>query len=66
MKGIKKEVTSYPTLNDERSFDSFSRSLYITAKSHGGDEVLDPNYNIHLLTGMGNTIVRKHVHNTDA
>ena len=31
-KGIKREGTAYPTLKDERYFDSFSRSLYITAK----------------------------------
>ena len=43
-KGIKREETSYPTLKDERYFDSFSRSLYITAKSHECDEVLDPEY----------------------
>ena len=43
-KGIKREVTSDPTLKDERYFDSFSRSLYITAKSHDCDEVLDPDY----------------------
>ena len=43
-KGIKREVTSYPTLLDERYFDSFSRSLYITAKSHDCDEGLDPDY----------------------
>ena len=34
-KGIKSEETAYPTLKDERYFDSFIRSLYITAKSHG-------------------------------
>ena len=43
-KGIKREETSYPTLKDERYFDSFGRSLYITAKSHECDEVLDPEY----------------------
>ena len=43
-KGIKREETSYPTLKDERYFDSFSRILYITAKSHECDEVLDPEY----------------------
>ena len=43
-KGIKREVTSDPTLKDERYFDSFSRSLYITAKSHNCDEVLHPDY----------------------
>ena len=79
-------MTSYPTLKDERHFDSFSRSLYFTAKSHDCDEVLDPDYtpstddkellenkqivmfsvfNTHLLTDMGKTIVKKHMHNTD-
>ena len=42
--GMKREVTSYPTLKDERYFDSYSRSLHITIKSHDCDEVLDPNY----------------------
>ena len=31
-KGIKREETAYPTLKDERDFDGFSRSLFITAK----------------------------------
>ena len=43
-KGIEREETAYPTLNDERYFDSFSRSLYITAKSHECEDVLDPEY----------------------
>ena len=33
-KGIKMEETSYPTFKDERYFDSFSGSLYISSKSH--------------------------------
>ena len=43
-KGIEREETAYPTLKDERYFDSFSRSLYITAKSHECEDVLDPDY----------------------
>ena len=43
-KGIKREETTYPTLKDERYFDIFSRSLYITAKSHDCEEELDPEY----------------------
>ena len=43
-KGIKREETAYPTLKDERYFDSFSRSLYINAKSHECEDVLDPEY----------------------
>ena len=43
-KGIKREETAYPTLKDERYFDSFSRSLYITTRSHECEHVLDPEY----------------------
>ena len=43
-KGIKREKTAYPKLKDEKYFDSFSRSLYITAKSHECEDVLDPEY----------------------
>ena len=43
-KGIKREEAAYPTLKDERYFDSFSRILYITAKSHECEDVLDPEY----------------------
>ena len=43
-KGIKREETAYPTLKDERYIDGFSRSLYITAKSHEFEEVLDAEY----------------------
>ena len=43
-KGIKREETAYPTLKDERYFHSFSRSLYITTKSHECEDVPDPEY----------------------
>ena len=43
-KGIKREETAYPTLKDERHFDGFSGCLYITAKSHECEQVLDPDY----------------------
>ena len=43
-KGIKREETEYPTLKDERYFDSFSRSFYVTVKSHECEDVLDPEY----------------------
>ena len=43
-KGIKREISSYPSLKDERYFDGFKRSLYIVAKTHECSEVLDPNY----------------------
>ena len=43
-KGIRRKETAYPTFNNERYFDGFSRSIYITAKSHECEEVLDPEY----------------------
>ena len=43
-RGIKREETPYPTLKDERYFDGFSRSFYITAKSHECEQLLDPDY----------------------
>ena len=43
-KGIKREITTYPSLKDERYFDGFKRSLFIVAKTHECSEVLDPNY----------------------
>ena len=88
-KGIKREITAYPSLKDERYFDGFKRSLFIVAKTHKCSEVLDPNYtpgsepeeqelfeakqtfmfsvfNTNLQTGMGKTIVRRHLASTDA
>ena len=43
-KGIKREISEYPSLKDERYFDGFKRSLFIVAKTHECSEVLDPNY----------------------
>ena len=43
-KGIKREISAYPSLKNERYFDGFKRSLHIVAKTHECSEVLDPNY----------------------
>ena len=43
-KGIKSEITAYPSLKDERYFDGFKRSLFIVAKTHECSDVLDPTY----------------------
>ena len=43
-KGIKREITAYPSLKDERYFDGFKRSLFIVAKTHECCDVLDPTY----------------------
>ena len=43
-KGIKREIAAYPSLKDERYSDGFKRSLFIVAKSHKCNDVLDPTY----------------------
>ena len=43
-KGIKREIAAYPPLKDEMYFDGFKRSLFIVAKTHECNVVLDPNY----------------------
>ena len=43
-KGIKREISAYPSLKDERYFGGFKRSLFIVAKTHECGEVLDHNY----------------------
>ena len=43
-KGIKREITAYPSLKDERYFDGFKRSLFIVAKTHECSEFLDLNH----------------------
>ena len=42
--GIKREITAYFSLKDERYFDGFKRSLFIVAKTHEYSDFLDPNY----------------------
>ena len=42
-KGIKREITAYPSLKNERYFDGFKMSLFIVAKTHECSEVRDPN-----------------------
>ena len=42
--GIKREIAAYPSLKDERYFDGFKRSLFIVAKTHECNEVLEPTY----------------------
>ena len=42
--GIKREIAAYPSLKDERYFDGFKRSLFIVAKTHKCNDVLDSTY----------------------
>ena len=44
-KAIKSKIAAYPAIKDERYSNSFSRSLFIVAKSHECNEVLEPTYN---------------------
>ena len=44
-KGIKREIAAYSSLKDERCFDSFRGSLFIVAKSHKCNDILDPTCN---------------------
>ena len=44
-KDIKREIAAYTSLKDERYFDGFKRSLFIVAKTHECNEVMDPTYN---------------------
>ena len=44
-KGIYREIAAYPSLKDVRYFDGFKRSLFIVAKSHECNEVLEPTFN---------------------
>ena len=43
-KGNKREIAAYLSLKGERYFDGLKRSLFIVAKTHECNEVLDPNY----------------------
>ena len=43
-KGIKRSIAAYPSLNNERYFDGFKRSLFIVAKTLECNEVLDATY----------------------
>ena len=45
-KGTKRETAAYPSLKGERYFDGFKRSLFIVAKTHECNDILDPNYTL--------------------
>ena len=43
-KSIKREVSQYTILKDEKYFEAFQRNLLVTATTHDCDEILDGNY----------------------
>ena len=41
-RGIKRDISAYPTLKDEKYYESFKRSVLVTAKAHDCEEILQP------------------------
>ena len=41
-RGIKRDISAYPTLRDEKYYESFKRSVLVTARAHDCDEILQP------------------------
>ena len=39
---IKKDISAYPTLKDEKYYESFKRSVLVTARTHDCEEILQP------------------------
>ena len=43
-RSIKREVSQYTILKDEKYFEAFKRNLLVTATTHGGEEILEHDY----------------------
>ena len=43
-RGIKRDISTYPTLKDEKYYESFKRSVLVTARAHDCEEILQPTY----------------------
>ena len=43
-RGIKRDISADPTLKDEKSFESFKRSVLVTARVHDCEEILQPTF----------------------
>ena len=43
-RGIKRDISAYPTLKDERYYESFKRSVLVTAGVHDCEEFLQPTF----------------------
>ena len=41
---IKRDIPAYPTLKDEKYYESFKRSVLVTAKAHDCEEILQPTF----------------------
>jgi len=43
-KGVRREVSAFPKLTDEKNWDNFHRSIVIIARTQGIEDFLNPNY----------------------
>ena len=43
-RGIKRDISAYPTLKDEKYYQSFKRSVLVTARAHDCEEILQPTF----------------------
>ena len=41
-RGIKRDISAYPALKDEKYYESFKRSVLVTARAHDCEEILQP------------------------
>ena len=41
-RGIKRDISAYPTLKDKKYYESFKRSVLVTARAHYCEEILQP------------------------
>ena len=43
-RGIKRDISAYLTLKDEKYYDSFKRSVLVTARAHDCEDILQPTF----------------------
>ena len=43
-RGIKRDISAYPTLKDEKYYESFKSSVLVTARAHDCEEILQPTF----------------------
>ena len=43
-RGIKRDISAYPTLKDEKYYESFKRSVLVDARAHDCEEILQPTF----------------------
>ena len=43
-RGIKRDISAYPTFKDEKYYESFKRSVLVTARAYDCEEILQPTF----------------------